>query len=167
MHCVAVLVFARAIREQHDFAEKKSIIISTDCFNVHKGWSAPRSHGRRVMKEEKEKNSAALNAAQEENKEGEQGSTEQREEPVRAVFGVSSDGGTDMRLRFGKDKYSFLWGLLSFFAPLVAFALRNLWRRNYPLRAKSMLIGSILGIIFYLALFATAIALICVKVLIR
>ena len=72
-----------------------------------------------------------------------------------------------MRLRFGKDKYSFLWGLLSFFAPLVAFALRNLWRRNYPLRAKSMLIGSILGIIFYLALFATAIALICVKVLIR
>ncbi len=90
----------------------------------------------------------------------------EEKEPVRAVFGVSSEG-TDYRPRFGEDKYSFLWGLLSFFAPIVAFALRNLWRKNYPLRSRSMLIGSILGIVFYLALFATAIALICVKVLMR
>ena len=86
-------------------------------------------------------------------------------EPVRAVFGVSSDGGTDVRPRFGEDKYSFLWGLLSFFAPVVAFALRNLWRRSYPMRAKSMLIGSILGIVFYIALFVTAIALIVTRVI--
>lgn len=84
---------------------------------------------------------------------------------VRAEFGVSSDGTTDVRPRFGEDKYSFLWGLLSFFAPVVAFALRNIWRRNYPMRAKSMLIGSILGIVFYIALFVTAIALIVTRVI--
>lgn len=84
---------------------------------------------------------------------------------VRAEFGVSSDGTADVRLRFGEDKYSFLWGLLSFFAPVVAFALRNLWRRSYPMRAKSMLIGSILGIVFYIALFVTAIALIVTRVI--
>lgn len=84
---------------------------------------------------------------------------------VRAEFGVSSDGTTDVRPRFGEDKYSFLWGLLSFFAPVVAFALRNLWRRSYPMRAKSMLIGSILGIVFYIALFVTAIALIVTRVI--
>ena len=82
--------------------------------------------------------------------------------PVRAVFGVSSDDGRDVRV-YGKDNYSFLWGLLAFFAPVVAFALRNLWKRNYPLRAKSMLIGSVLGIIFYIALFSTAIALIVLR----
>ena len=85
--------------------------------------------------------------------------------PVRAELGVSSDGTADVRPRFGEDKYSFLWGLLSFFAPVVAFALRNLWRRNYPMRAKSMLIGSILGIVFYIALFVTAIALIVTRVI--
>ena len=84
-------------------------------------------------------------------------------EPVRAVFGVSSDGGTDVRPRFGNDKYSLLWGILSFFAPIVAYALRNLWRANYPMRSKSMLIGSILGIVFYVALFITAIALIVTR----
>ena len=84
---------------------------------------------------------------------------------VRAEFGVSSDGTTDVRPRFGEDKYSFLWGLLSFFAPVVAFALRNLWHRSYPMRAKSMLIGSILGIVFYIALFVTAIALIVTRVI--
>lgn len=84
-------------------------------------------------------------------------------EPVRAVFGVSSDGGTDVRPRFGNDKYSLLWGILSFFAPIVAYALRNLWRANYPMRSKSMLIGSILGIVFYAALFITAIALIVTR----
>lgn len=84
---------------------------------------------------------------------------------VRAVFGMSSDGKADVRPRFGEDKYSFFWGLLSFFAPIVAFALRNLWRRTYPLRSKSMLIGSILGIIFYIALFAAAIALIVTRVI--
>ena len=84
-------------------------------------------------------------------------------EPVRAVFGVSSDGGTDVRSRFGNDKYSLLWGILSFFAPIVAYALRNLWRANYPMRSKSMLIGSILGIVFYVALFITAIALIVTR----
>lgn len=84
-------------------------------------------------------------------------------EPVRAVFGMSSDGGTDVRPRFGNDKYSLLWGILSFFAPIVAYALRNLWRANYPMRSKSMLIGSILGIVFYVALFITAIALIVTR----
>lgn len=84
---------------------------------------------------------------------------------VRAEFGVSSDGTADVRPRFGEDKYSFLWGLLSFFAPVVAFALRNLWRRSYPMRAKSMLIGSMLGIVFYIALFVTAIALIVTRVI--
>ena len=84
-------------------------------------------------------------------------------EQVRAVFGVSSDGGTDVRPRFGNDKYSLLWGILSFFAPIVAYALRNLWRANYPMRSKSMLIGSILGIVFYVALFITAIALIVTR----
>ena len=84
--------------------------------------------------------------------------------PVRAVFGVSADSGVDHRPAYGKDKYSFLWGLLSFFAPVVAFALRNLWRRTYPLRSKSILIGSVLGIVFYVALFATAVALIVVKI---
>ena len=84
-------------------------------------------------------------------------------EQVRAVFGVSSDGGTDVRPRFGNDKYSLLWGILSFFAPIVAYALRNLWRANYPMRSKSMLIGSILGIVFYVALFITAIALIVMR----
>ena len=84
-------------------------------------------------------------------------------EHVRAVFGVSSDGGTDVRPRFGNDKYSLLWGILSFFAPIVAYALRNLWRANYPMRSKSMLIGSILGIVFYVALFITAIALIVTR----
>lgn len=84
-------------------------------------------------------------------------------EQVRAVFGVSSDGGTDVRPRFGNDKYSLLWGILSFFAPIVAYALRNLWRANYPMRSKSMLIGSILGIVFYVALFITAIALIVIR----
>ena len=84
-------------------------------------------------------------------------------EQVRAVFGVSSDGGTDVRPRFGNDKYSLLWGILSFFAPIVAYALRNLWRANYPMRSKSMLIGSILGIVFYAALFITAIALIVTR----
>ena len=84
---------------------------------------------------------------------------------VRAESGVSSDGTADVRPRFGEDKYSFLWGLLSFFAPVVAFALRNLWRRSYPMRAKSMLIGSILGIVFYIALFVTAIALIVTRVI--
>lgn len=84
-------------------------------------------------------------------------------EKVRAVFGVSSDGGTDVRPRFGNDKYSLLWGILSFFAPIVAYALRNLWRANYPMRSKSMLIGSILGIVFYVALFITAIALIVTR----
>ena len=84
-------------------------------------------------------------------------------EQVRAVFGVSSDGGTDVRPRFGNDKYSLLWGILSFFAPIVAYALRNLWRANYPMRSKSMLIGSVLGIVFYVALFITAIALIVTR----
>ena len=84
-------------------------------------------------------------------------------EQVRAVFGVSSDGGTDVRPRFGNDKYSLLWGILSFFAPIVAYALRNLWRANYPMRSKSMLIGSILGIVFYAARFITAIALIVTR----
>ena len=84
-------------------------------------------------------------------------------EQVRAVFGVSSDGGTDVRPRFGTDKYSLLWGILSFFAPIVAYAVRNLWRANYPMRSKSMLIGSILGIVFYVALFITAIALIVTR----
>lgn len=84
-------------------------------------------------------------------------------EQVRAVFGMSSDGGTDVRPRFGNDKYSLLWGILSFFAPIVAYALRNLWRANYPMRSKSMLIGSILGIVFYVALFITAIALIVTR----
>lgn len=84
-------------------------------------------------------------------------------EQVRAVFGVSSDGGTDVRPRFGNDKYSLLWGILSFFAPIVAYALRNLWRANYPMRSKSMLIGSILGIVFYAALFITAVALIVTR----
>ena len=84
--------------------------------------------------------------------------------PVRAVFGVSADSGVDHRPAYGKDKYSCLWGLLSFFAPVVAFALRNLWRRTYPLRSKSILIGSVLGIVFYVALFATAVALIVVKI---
>lgn len=84
-------------------------------------------------------------------------------EQVRAVFGVSSDGGTDVRPRFGNDKCSLLWGILSFFAPIVAYALRNLWRANYPMRSKSMLIGSILGIVFYAALFITAIALIVTR----
>ena len=84
-------------------------------------------------------------------------------EQVRAVFGASSDGGTDVRPRFGNDKYSLLWGILSFFAPIVAYALRNLWRANYPMRSKSMLIGSILGIVFYVALFITAIALIVTR----
>ena len=84
-------------------------------------------------------------------------------ESVRAVFGVSSDGGTDVRPRFGNDKYSLLWGILSFFAPIVAYALRNLWCANYPMRSKSMLIGSILGIVFYVALFITAIALIVTR----
>lgn len=88
----------------------------------------------------------------------------ERAAPVRAVFGVSSDSGVDHRPAYGKDKYSFLWGLLSFFAPVVAFALRNLWRRTYPLRSKSILIGSVLGIVFYVALFATAVALIVVKI---
>ena len=84
-------------------------------------------------------------------------------EPVRAVFGMSSDGGMDVRPRLGNDKYSLLWGILSFFAPIVAYALRNLWRANYPMRSKSMLIGSILGIVFYVALFITAIALIVTR----
>ena len=84
-------------------------------------------------------------------------------EPVRAVFGVSSDGGTDVRPRFGNDKYSLLRGILSFVAPIGAYALRNLWRANDPMRSKSLLIGSILGIVFYVALFITAIALIVTR----
>lgn len=92
-------------------------------------------------------------------------SADEGDSSVRAEFGVSSDGTADVRPRFGEDKYSFLWGLLSFFAPVVAFALRNLWRRNYPMRAKSMLIGSILGIVFYIALFVAAIALIVTRVI--
>ena len=50
------------------------------------------------------------------------------------------------------DRSSFGWGVLAFFFPLIGIILYAVWRSEYPLRAKSLLIGFITGLIVDVAL---------------
>jgi len=46
------------------------------------------------------------------------------------------------------DSTSFLWGLLGFIMPPAGFILWLMWHRTHPKRAKTALIGAVLGLVF-------------------
>lgn len=60
---------------------------------------------------------------------------------------------------FGPDKKSALWGILSFFAPVVALVLYAVWKDDYPKRSRSVFIGAITGFVFYVLLIVLCVVL--------
>ena len=57
-----------------------------------------------------------------------------------------------------EDKKSVGWGILGFFIPLLGFLLAILWRKEFPLRAKSIFIGAIIS--FSIAVVGTIVGLV-------